>query len=127
MEKIIIHCSDTPNHREDSAADIHRWHLKAGWSGVGYHYIIKRCGELEYGRPEYWQGAHAKGHNTNSIGICLIGRDKYAWDQWETLTELIKELINKYPDVKVMGHNEVSNKTCPNFNVQEWLKYNELI
>jgi len=124
MEKIIIHCSATPNGKEYTAEDIHKWHLARNWSGIGYHYVIKVNGTPEKGRPEFWQGAHAKGHNKDSIGICLIGTDKFSLEQWVTLKFYIKYLLKKYPDVKVIGHNEVSNKTCPGFDVQEWMKDN---
>ena len=121
MDKIIIHCSDTPNGRHHTAEDIHRWHLERGWSGVGYHYIIRTDGVIDNGRPEYWKGSHAYGNNSNSIGICLIGRDDFTDEQMNSLYEKVGELIVKYPEAKVIGHNEVSNKSCPNFDVQEWL------
>jgi len=121
MKEIIIHCSATPNGRHTTAEDIHRWHKGQGWDGIGYHYVIRTDNKLDVGRPEYWTGAHAKGHNKDSIGICMIGTDVYNSDQWKILTNLILELLFKYPDVKVIGHNEVSNKTCPGFDVQWWL------
>lgn len=127
ITKIVIHCSDTPDGRPDTAADIHRWHKEKGWDGIGYHYVIEVGGNTENGRPEYWTGAHASGHNTNSIGICLIGRGGYDDDQWFSLECLIHNLILKYPEAKVLGHNEISSKTCPNFDVQYWLKAKGLI
>jgi len=122
IKEIIIHCSATPNGRNDTAEDIHRWHLERGWDGIGYHYVIEVNGDLINGRPDYWKGSHAKGHNYKSIGICMIGTDDYNLAQWDVLTSLIFELIEKHPDAKVIGHNEISNKTCPGFNVQGWLK-----
>ena len=123
IKTIVIHCSDTPNGREDTAEDIHRWHTEERkWSGIGYHYVIEVKGKLSHGRPEYWQGAHASGHNKDSLGICLIGRDKFNVEQMSILDNLIRKLMIKYPGVKVIGHNEVSDKTCPGFDVQEWLK-----
>lgn len=122
IKEIIIHCSATPNGRDDRAADIHRWHLEKGWDGIGYHYVICVGGKLEVGRPEYWQGAHARGHNKDSLGVCLIGTDKFDNGQWETLETLTNLLLKKYGELKISGHNEVSNKTCPGFDVQKWLK-----
>ena len=75
--KVIIHCSATPNGRNDQAEDIHRWHKEKGWDGIGYHYVITVDGKLQAGRPEYWTGSHAYGHNTGSIGVCMIGTDEY--------------------------------------------------
>ena len=121
INKIIIHCSDTPNGRDHDAADIHRWHQQRGWSGIGYHYVIKLNGDVENGRPDYWQGAHAQAHNNNSLGVCLIGRDEFTHNQHQGLHILLESLLIDYPDAKVIGHNEVSSKTCPNFNVQNWL------
>lgn len=121
INKIVIHCSATPNGREDTAEDIHGWHLSNGWDGIGYHYVIECKGKLSHGRPDYWKGSHAYGHNANSIGICMIGTDVYNPAQWVILENLIRELSIKYPDVEIMGHNEISSKTCPGFDVQEWI------
>ncbi len=121
INKIVIHCSDSPNGREDTAEDIHRWHKEKGWDGIGYHYVIERKGKLVNGRPEYWQGAHASGNNKNSLGICLIGTDKFTIEQWSILENLVRKLLIKYPSSKIIGHNEVSDKTCPGFDVQKWL------
>ena len=97
---IVIHCSDTPNDRDVTAADIHRWHLEKKWSGIGYNEVIRRSGLVEHGRPPYWQGAHVRdfdgdgeGDNSDSIGICLIGRDQYTDDQFDSLTALIGQSI----------------------------------
>ena len=121
INKIVIHCSATPNGREHDAAEINRWHLDRGWDGIGYHYVIKVDGVIENGRPEYWTGSHARGHNTNSLGVCIIGMDDYNDLQWNALRSLIDDLLYKYPDAKVIGHNEISKKTCPGFDVQKWL------
>jgi N-acetyl-anhydromuramyl-L-alanine amidase AmpD len=121
INKIVIHCSATPNVRYHTAVDVHRWHTERGWSGIGYHYVIRTDGTLDNGRPEYWQGAHASGHNKNSIGICLIGTDEFTPQQWGALKSLITKLQAKYGDPKVIGHNEISEKDCPGFDVQDWL------
>lgn len=122
MKEIIIHCSATHNGKHFTAKDIHDWHIERGWSGIGYHYVIRVDGVLEAARPEYWTGAHAKGHNSNSIGICLIGTDKYNLEQWSILKKLLTKLSAKYISAKIIGHNEISNKSCPNFDVQDWLQ-----
>lgn len=121
MDKLIIHCSATPNGRDNSAEDIHRWHKQKGWDGIGYHYVIRIDGTIESGRPEYWAGAHAKGHNSGSIGICMIGTDKYTSAQWLSLRDLIDQLSILYPNIGIIGHNEVSGKDCPGFDVQKWV------
>ena len=127
MKEIIIHCSDTPNGREDTAEDIHRWHTDKGWDGIGYHYVIEVSGKLSHGRPEYWKGSHAYGHNTDSIGICMIGTNEFNDRQWYVLENLIREKIIENEGVKIIGHNEVSTKTCPGFDGQKWLSSINLI
>ena len=120
INEIILHCAATPDGKDFTAADIHSWHKQKGWSGIGYHYVIKIEGTVESGRPEYWPGAHAKGHNSKCIGICMIGTDEFNGEQWYQLRKLVGQLMTKYEGVKVIGHNEISSKTCPGFNVQEW-------
>ena len=122
INKIIIHCSASPENMDIGAEEIHDWHLKRGFDGIGYHYVIRRNGMCEVGRPEYWVGAHVKGNNVNSLGICLVGNTEFTNKQWNTLESTVIGLLNKYPDAKVLGHYELDDKkTCPNFNVQAWI------
>ncbi len=66
--------------------------------------------------------AHAKGHNTNSIGICLIGTDKYTKMQWQGLKSTVRRLQDQFSDLAIIGHCDVNNgKTCPGFAVSDWL------
>jgi len=116
--KVIIHCSDSPQGRGDTAETIHRWHKERGYDGIGYHYVILEEGTIENGRPEYWAGAHAKGHN-EAIGICLIGKDSFTNAQFISLEKLL--IAGKYTADEVVGHYEVSDKPCPNFNVETYL------
>ena len=107
-----------------NAFDIHKLHLSFGWDGIGYHKVIKRNGVIENGRPEFWIGAHVYGHNKNSLGICLIGKDKFTKNQFLSLKKLIIKWKKKYPNVEILGHSDFNNtkKTCPNFDVKSWLK-----
>ncbi len=129
IDEIIIHCSATEAGRDFSATDIKRWHLEKGWSDIGYHYVIELDGTVKAGRPLEKVGAHARGHNESSIGICYIGGlsaagDKVAEDtrtdeQRASLRELIDELFRRFPSInQVSGHNEYSNKECPCFDVK---------
>jgi N-acetyl-anhydromuramyl-L-alanine amidase AmpD len=122
INKIIIHCSATPNGRFHDVPDIRRWHQQNGWADIGYHYVIRTDGVTEIGREDSVVGAHAYGYNESSIGVCMIGNDKYNGVQWHRLRELVAQLVTKYPDAKVIGHNEISHKSCPGFDVQEWFK-----
>ena len=118
MIKCIIHCSDSPHGRGDNAETIHQWHKARGWSGIGYHYVITEDGTIENGRPEYWTGAHAKGHN-DALGICLIGVANFTIAQYISLEKLLRE--SGFKSDEIVGHYAVSNKTCPNFNVEKYL------
>ena len=120
INKIVVHCSDSP-HRGDTAADVHRWHVGRGWSGIGYHYTIDENGHVEHGRPHYWTGAHVSGHNTGSLGIMLFGIDYFTPVQLHALKELIEGLLLTYPEATVCGHRDLdARKSCPNFDVKEW-------
>lgn len=135
--KIVIHCADTYAHMNVGAAEIRSWHLARGWSDIGYHYVIKRNGTLETGRDRdndgkilEETGAHVYGHNTGTLGICLIGgkgahngpEDNFTVDQWTTLRTLVLLLSEVYPKAKIFGHTELDKgKSCPNFDVQKWL------
>jgi len=128
IEKIIIHCSATPEGRDVKIETIKSWHVKGrGWCDIGYHYVIELNGLIKFGRPLEKSGAHTKGHNATSIGICYvcgIDKDKKPKDtrteqQKEALIQLIDILLNDYPDATIHGHNEFSAKACPSFNVQK--------
>ena len=71
IDTIIVHCSATPAGRDNSAADIRRWHRQRGFSDIGYHFVVRLDGTIEAGRPLELPGAHCRGHNLRSIGVCL--------------------------------------------------------
>ena len=121
VHTVIVHCSASPQGRGDDAETIHSWHKERGFDGIGYHMVILEDGTMQVGRPEYWQGAHARGHNTGSLGVCLIGMGGDATpQQLQSLAELITGWDNKYNGVEVIGHNNVSDKVCPGFDVKAW-------
>ena len=119
---LVVHCSDTDNNQSFSSIDIHKMHLEFGWDGIGYHKIIKRSGKIENGRPEYWVGAHVKGKNEISLGVCLIGRDRFTKRQFVSLERILKKWKTRYPSAKIVGHRDTGDtqKTCPNFDVISW-------
>ena len=136
---IIVHCAFTKPREGQSprigVAEIRRWHTDPkpkgrGWSDIGYHYVIKRDGTLQLGRPLERAGAHVRGQNKHSVGICLVGgMDKrtgkavndYTDAQWQTLRMVVGGLLTQFPDSKVTGHNNWTNaKSCPNFDVPDW-------
>ena len=118
---IVVHCSDTPNDRDVDAATIHEWHKERGFDGIGYHFVIRRDGTIENGRPIYWKGAHAKKVNHNSIGICLVGRDVFTTEQLASLELEIRRQLADRPHLRVKGHYQFDDhKTCPNFDAEQW-------
>ena len=124
IKLLVVHCSDTKNDQNLSASDIHEMHLNFGWDGIGYHKVICRSGKIENGRPEYWIGAHVKGKNDISLGVCLIGRDHFSKLQFLSLEKVLRRWKSLYPNAKILGHCNTGNtkKTCPNFDVEVWCK-----
>ena len=122
IKLLVVHCSDTDDNIELSAIDIHKMHLNFGWNGIGYHKVICRSGKVENGRPEYWIGAHVKGKNKISLGVCLIGRVNFTKKQFISLEKILKSWKKMYPKAKIVGHCDTgnTNKTCPNFDVIPW-------
>lgn len=130
IDKIIIHCSATPVTMDIGVDTIRKWHKDKGWSDIGYHLVIKRDGTVEIGRDINRMGAHTKGHNRGSIGICLIGgvdsrmmpEDNYTDEQWRSLRNTLRFLKLDYGDVTIAGHNEYTKmKACPCFDVKQSL------
>lgn len=126
IDKIIIHCSATPEGRDVKMETIRDWHLKRGWSDIGYHYVIELDGKIVPARPLDRVGAHCKGENTGSIGICYIGgvdqdmnpKDTRTDAQKSALHSLLYDLTDNFANATIHGHNEFSSKACPSFNVQ---------
>ena len=114
---------------------IDQWHVKRGWNGIGYHFVILIGGQTVEGRSIERVGAHVEGSNANSIGICMVGTDKFDTKQWRSLAALVRRLQADYPAADVLGHRDYSpdkngdgliqpwewTKTCPGFDVQDWL------
>lgn len=147
LTNIVIHCSDS---EFGSAAEIRRWHLANGWKDIGYHFVILNGylvaktasqtelrvelldGSIEVGRFLDGDnvingreiGAHALGYNDKSIGICLIGKKDFTDAQFGSLALLLHELMGKFNIDRslVWGHYDLANKSCPNFNVQQFTK-----
>lgn len=128
---IIIHCSDTYPDMDIGLEEIRDWHVNQnGWSDVGYHRIIRRDGTIEDGRPLSRDGAHARGYN-HFFGICMVGGKAKAGQnicnfthaQWLALEKEIIWFMVEYGITvdSIMGHNQVSDKLCPTFDVPSWI------
>ena len=129
---LIIHCAATKPSMDIGLNEIRRWHLDLGWRDVGYHYIIRRNGEVELGRSISDTGSHARGYNHKSVGLCMVGgmaednsaENNFTAQQWTALLDLVKQIKTNYPEAEIIGHNEISEKECPSFDVQKWKEDN---
>ena len=120
INKHIVHCSDS---EYGDVSEIRKWHLANGWSDVGYHFVIRRDGEVEVGRMLEKVGAHVKGENHDSIGTCLIGRKEFTEAQFKSLRRLDESLKKVFVGIETFGHKDFTDKkTCPNFDVHDILK-----
>ena len=131
INEIILHCSYTPPSMDIGVDEIRNWHVNGnGWDDIGYHFVIGRNGGIDKGRPVDIQGAHVFGHNTHSIGVCMIGGmaedektpdTNYTRWQWEALEALIDNLKEEMGDLRVTGHRDYdAGKECPCFDAKAW-------
>jgi N-acetylmuramoyl-L-alanine amidase len=127
ITKVIIHCSATPPSMDIGADTIRGWHVNGNkWADIGYHYVVRLDGKIEEGRGIDAVGAHTRGENTSSIGLCYVGgvgedkqpKDTRTPEQKKTLRELTSALAVLFPEVSFHGHNEFSAKACPSFDVK---------
>jgi N-acetylmuramoyl-L-alanine amidase len=132
INEIIVHCSATREGQEISVDTIRQWHIRKGWSDIGYHFVIYLDGSVHEGRPLERIGAHTIGHNRNSIGVCYIGgmnkeytkaKDTRTTAQKESLKNLLMSYKNKYKDIKIYGHRDFANKACPSFDATSEYKW----
>ena len=135
---IAIHCSATRPSQDIGAKEIDRMHRQRGFSCIGYHYVIRRDGKIEVGRPQNQIGAHVQDWNSVSLGICMVGgvtekdvavaENNFTPAQFMTLKGLLQGLKKEYPKAHIQGHHEFPKvaKACPSFKVQPWLKANNI-
>ena len=142
---IVIHCSATGPDSDigaDEIDDMHRRRVPP-FDMIGYHAVIRRDGQIEFGRHFDETGAHVKGQNYRSVGVCMVGgvdkngeaEDNFTDDQFDSLTAVVVMLQRAYPDAEVLGHRDLSPdldgdgvieehewlKECPSFDVREWM------
>ena len=128
VKEIIIHCSATREEQQVSVDTIRDWHLAKGWNDIGYHFYVELDGTIKKGRDIDKIGAHCKGHNRNSIGICYCGgvetdgktpKDTRTQEQKDSLLNVLKTLKAMYPEAVIYSHNEFAAKACPSFDATE--------
>lgn len=126
---IVVHCSASQAKTDLSAADIRRMHMQNGWMDIGYHFVIRRDGSVETGRPEGVVGSHVKGYNSESVGVCLVGgidskgrgEFNYTDAQMDALKGVLKALSAIHPEAEILGHRDLDpKKECPCFDVRKW-------
>lgn len=141
---IVIHCSATPPSWNGGAEEIREWHVHDNhWLDIGYHFVIKRDGTIENGRPHWAVGSGVAGHNASALHICMVGGAKQSLhdlnhngklDDWEPennftaeqygALEFLVASLKRFtaPKAVVQGHRDFPNtgKDCPSFNVKPW-------
>lgn len=145
LKYLVLHCTATPEGREVSAAEIQHWHLSPvaaggrGWKRVGYTDMIHLDGTVERlvdnnedANVDPWEITNgAKGYNSVSRHVVYSGgvakdgktpKDTRTAAQKTAMADYVKDFHRRFPDVKIIGHNEVAAKACPSFDVQRWLK-----
>lgn len=137
ISQIIVHCSATKPDQDIGADEIRNWHTRdRGFSDIGYHFVIRRDGTLDTGRPIKKAGAHARGHNFNSLGVCLVGGvddegrsvANFTMLQYSALYSLLRQWVTEHGDIKIIGHRDLPGvaKDCPCFDVRAFLEHTEL-
>jgi len=128
IDEIVIHCSATPEGRDVRPETVRGWHLRRGWRDIGYHYVVTLDGRIHAGRPISAVGAHVKGRNMTTVGICYIGGTDAQGKPKNTLTDAQRQSIHRLcralvcvlnTPLEITGHNEHSRKACPSFRVDE--------
>lgn len=145
---IVIHCSATKPSADIGADEIDKWHTQRGWRGIGYAAVIRRSGRIEFGRHFDEIGAHVRGHNEHSVGVCMIGgtdehgraQNNFTPEQFAGLRMILGVLSSAYPGAQILGHRDLSPdldgdgtverhewlKECPCFDVRAWIKGDEV-
>lgn len=145
---IVIHCSATGPNSDIGVDEITEWHKRRNFRTIGYQQVIRRDGQIEFGRHFDESGAHVKGHNFRSVGVCLVGgldesgtpTDNFTPAQFAALSASVRFLRRAYPNAVVLGHRDLSPdingdgvvtsdewlKECPCFDVRQWMRDNDL-
>ena len=134
VKHLVVHCSATPPSASSvDAESIRSWHKQRGWVDIGYHFVITRNGEIQDGCPIEEIGAHVRGLNSISVGICLVGgideiglaEANFTEAQYRSLSSLVETLKEKFPNTDVVGHRDLlksRTKECPSFCVRSYFK-----
>ena len=145
LKRLVLHFTATPEGREVSAADIRHWHCDPvgkggrGWKQVGYTDMIHLAGKVERlvknnedANVDPWEVTNgAAGYNSTSRHVVYVGgvakdgktpKDTRTAAQLEAMEAYVKDFHRRFPDIPIVGHNQLAAKACPSFDVPEWLK-----
>ena len=127
-DMIVIHHTGNPTDDDLSAEQINESHINQGWTCIGYHYVIRKNGNIEKGRPDWAIGAHAYGDNDHTLGIHLSGNFEIGTPtqkQIESCAHLVAFLCDKYGieinDDNIVGHRDLDSTACPGSNLYSQL------
>jgi N-acetylmuramoyl-L-alanine amidase len=120
---VVIHQSASSNPLHDNIETIRQWHLDRNFSDIGYAYFIRKNGLVEKGRDEDKIGAHVKGHNKSSLGICLSGEGEKTPEQLKALEILLIDICSRHNLEKkdILAHSDLAPTLCPGFDLHGWL------
>ena len=143
VTEIVVHWTETPTNKNIGSEEINKIHLESGLNGIGYHYVIRRDGSLQRGRPINIQGEHApvNKHNERSIGIVFVGGinvpsgtpnlenfisvQSLTRSQFNTFDHLCRAFFARFPGGQAVGHNDIDPiEDDPGFNVREYVLAN---
>ena len=145
LERLVLHCTATPEGREVTSNEIRAWHTNPvskggrGWKQVGYTDMIHLDGRMERlvqnnedANVDNWEITNgAQGYNSTSRHVVYVGgiakdgktpRDTRTSGQLKSMELYVKDFHRRFPSVRIVGHNELAAKACPSFDVQKWLK-----
>lgn len=132
---IVVHCAATKPSMDIGRKEIQMWHVQQGWLAIGYHFVIRRDGTIEEGRPHDVVGSHVKSRNSDTIGVCLVGgidslgkpEDNFTDAQKAALHGLLWKMTSglefdgAYQNLPVLGHRDLDpGKACPSFDAYGW-------
>lgn len=143
VTEVVVHWTETPTNKNIGAEELNKIHLESGLKGIGYHYVIRRDGSLQRGRPINIQGDHAllNNHDERSIGIVFVGGinapsgtpnlenfisvQSLTRSQFNTFDHFCRSFYSRFPGGQILGHNDIDSfENDPGFNVIEYVAAN---
>ena len=105
-----------------TAEDIEAWHRERGFSEIGYTWVIERDGAVVAGRSVRKNGAHVRGHNRKSLGICVVGNNSRSRSRWRpaqkrALRETMASVRRLFPGIRFVGHRDLASTECPGIEI----------